>query len=152
MSDTDEDNDENENQTTNGHLTSVNIYSLWRSSEREKFKLQAVFDPDIKFDFECVTRLFDGKAQDRYPSVYRLKLNLIQTNNDEIAIKHKKTLHPVEEYQLCLSESAYLVYKSHTKEDTTRMIRDITSPHHFLFNVVFPVSAPGKLNSRNQTI
>ena len=120
----------------------VNIYLLWRSSEGDKFRIQARFSPEVKFDFECLARLSDGRPQDKNPCIYRLSLNLIQNSDEQLGVNYKNTLHLVERYQLRISQKGYL-YNSSKEEDILRKINDIDSPHHFLFDVVFQSSQFG---------
>ena len=121
---------------------SMNIYLLWRSAEHDKFVIQALFNPEAKFSLELVARLSDDTQQDQNPCIYRLQLNLMKDANNQLTIKHQKTIYSAKQYQLRISQKKHF-YTSHFEENDHRIIKNTDDSHEFLFDVLFRTSPPG---------
>ena len=119
----------------------IDLYLLWRTPEKENFTIQALFNPEAKFEFKLVSRLSDGTKQDQNPCVYQLHLDLTKNTDGELTIKFKKTIHKALQYQLRISQKGR-VYNSHYHEDDFRTFDNIDDQQCFLFDVLIRQS-PG---------
>ncbi|CAF4423205.1 unnamed protein product, partial [Rotaria sp. Silwood2] len=121
--------------------SSITFYVLRHAEPNHGWKIQALFDNDIKFDFESSKALnveeWNANKNEKSPFLYQLRLNVLLNDRGEVYIQQKKKNRKIQLYQLRISAPGF-TYTSHYEED---LFRDIivgpSTSHQFLFDTRF---------------
>ncbi|UJR16715.1 hypothetical protein I4U23_003615, partial [Adineta vaga] len=114
-------------------LCTISLYILRFSDSNNNWKIQAVFDNQLKYAFNEIATLIR-------PGIY---------DNGDIYIAYKQQLRKIDRYRLYISQSRNLAPTSHHEDNILHHLSlDPTEPNKFLFSSQFQksfhvISAPG---------